>query len=92
MSVRCSLRVLFEDPFWIGVYERWDEGKYQACKVIFGAEPKDCTVYEDIVPGIKSAKKGGFMTCAIHDFSNEADTDVLKQYADHYITGWEDLL
>lgn len=57
-----------------------------------GAEPKDCTVYEDIVPGIKSAKQGGFMTCAIHDFSNEADTDVLKQYADHYITGWEDLL
>ncbi len=45
MSVRCSLRVLFEDPFWIGVYERWDEGKYQACKVIFGAEPKDFEVY-----------------------------------------------
>ncbi len=44
MSVRCSLRVLFEDPFWIGVYEHWDEGKYQACKVTFGAEPKDFEV------------------------------------------------
>lgn len=57
-----------------------------------GVKPSECTVYEDIVSGIKSAKEGGFMTCAIHDFSNEVDTDVLKRYADHYITGWEDLL
>ncbi len=57
-----------------------------------GAEPNECTVYEDIVAGIKSAKQGGFSACAIYDPSNEGDTDVLKQCADHYITGWKALL
>lgn len=57
-----------------------------------GLEPEQCTVYEDIVAGVQSAKAGGFMVCAIYDPSNEGDTDVLKQYADHYITGWKDML
>lgn len=33
--------VLFEDPFWIAVFERVDGGELSACKVTFGAEPKD---------------------------------------------------
>lgn len=41
-----SLTILFEDPFWIGLYEREEAGRYTAAKVIFGAEPKDCEVYE----------------------------------------------
>ena len=57
-----------------------------------GVTPAECTVFEDIVSGIQGAKKGGFAACAIYDFTNEADTDVLKQYADHYITGWKDIL
>ena len=57
-----------------------------------GVSPSECTVFEDIVAGIQGAKKGGFKTCAIYDFTNEPDTDVLKQYADHYITGWKDML
>lgn len=57
-----------------------------------GVEPGQCTVYEDIVAGIRSAKAAGFTACAIYDSSNEGDTDVLKQYADHYITGWKDML
>ena len=36
-----SLTVFFEDPFWIGVFERTEDGKLSVCKVIFGAEPKD---------------------------------------------------
>ena len=35
-----SLTVFFEDPFWVGVYERTDGGRYEACKITFGAEPK----------------------------------------------------
>lgn len=57
-----------------------------------GIAPSECMVFEDIVSGIQSSKAAGFMTCAIYDFSNEVDTDVLKQYADHYITGWKALL
>lgn len=37
---------MFEDPFWIGVYERIDNNKYEVCKITFGAEPKDYEVYD----------------------------------------------
>ena len=39
------LTVLFEDPFWVGLYEREGNGTYQVCKITFGAEPKDYEVY-----------------------------------------------
>lgn len=41
-----SLTVFFEDPFWVGVYERTDGGRYEACKITFGAEPKDYEVWD----------------------------------------------
>lgn len=41
-----SLTVFFEDPFWVGVFERIEDGKLSAAKVTFGKEPKDCEVYE----------------------------------------------
>lgn len=40
------LTVFFEEPFWVGVYEREDNGGYEACKITFGAEPKDYEVYD----------------------------------------------
>ena len=36
-----SLTVLFEDPFWIGLFEMIDQQGLRACKVTFGAEPTD---------------------------------------------------
>ena len=41
-----KLTVFFEDPFWIGVFERIERRKLSACKVVFGAEPKDYEVWE----------------------------------------------
>ena len=41
-----KLTVFFDDPFWVGVYERFSEGELEVCKITFGAEPKDCEVYE----------------------------------------------
>ena len=32
--------VFFEDPFWVGVWERSGDGAYAAAKATFGAEPK----------------------------------------------------
>lgn len=57
-----------------------------------GVKPEECMVFEDIVPGICSAKKAGFKTCAIYDATNEEQTDALKQLSDRYITGWEEML
>ena len=35
------LTVFFEDPFWVGVFERIENGRLSAAKVTFGAEPKE---------------------------------------------------
>lgn len=48
-KVSGRLTVFFEDPFWVGVFERVSEGKLTACKVTFGAEPKDYEVYAFIL-------------------------------------------
>lgn len=42
----CSLTVFFEGPFWVGVFQRTDGSGLEACKVTFGAEPKDYEVYD----------------------------------------------
>ena len=39
------LTVYFEDPFWVGLFLRGGGGTWEACKVTFGPEPKDCEVY-----------------------------------------------
>ena len=39
--MKASLSVFFEEPFWVGVFERIEDGKLSVCKVTFGAEPKD---------------------------------------------------
>lgn len=44
-----KLTVFFEDPFWVGVFERSDGGKLSVCKVTFGAEPRDSEVYDFIL-------------------------------------------
>ena len=39
------LTVLFEAPFWVGIFERIEGNTLSVCKVTFGAEPKDYEVY-----------------------------------------------
>ena len=48
-KVSDRLTVFFEDPFWVGVFERSSEGKLSACKVTFGAEPRDYEIYEFVL-------------------------------------------
>ena len=47
--MEAGLTVFFDDPFWVGVFERIDAGKLSVCKVTFGAEPKDYEVWEFIL-------------------------------------------
>ena len=46
---QCKLTVFFEEPFWVGIFERIENGKLSAAKVTFGAEPKDYEVYAFIM-------------------------------------------
>ena len=48
-KVSGKLTVFFEEPFWVGVFERVSGGSLSVCKVTFGAEPKDYEIYEFVL-------------------------------------------
>ena len=48
-KVSGKLTVFFEEPFWVGVFERVSDGNLSVCKVRVGAEPKDYEVYDFIL-------------------------------------------
>lgn len=43
---KARLTVFFEEPFYIALYERTQDGYTQVCRVVFGKEPTDAEVYE----------------------------------------------
>ena len=47
-KVIAEFTVFFEQrsSFWVGIYQREHRGKLEACRIVFGAEPKDYQVYE----------------------------------------------
>ena len=51
-----KLTVYFEEPFWVGVFERIEDDKLSVAKVTFGAEPKDYEVQEYIQKHYASLK------------------------------------
>ena len=59
--IELKLTVLFEEPFWIAVCERCAGNKMQACKIVFGSEPKDYEVYEYILHHLYSLSFGPFV-------------------------------
>ena len=56
MTMKSSLTILFEAPFWIGLYERIDGDRYEVCKITFGAEPKDYEVYDFLLQNWRTLK------------------------------------
>ena len=41
MISQIKLTVLFNDPFWIGIFEIIENDEYKVCKVTFGPEPRE---------------------------------------------------
>ncbi|MCR4962278.1 MAG: YjdF family protein [Firmicutes bacterium] len=65
--IQSALTVFFEDPFWVGMYERTDGEWYEVCKIIFGAEPKDYEVWDYLLQNWRKLRfsppvKGGGLT------------------------------
>lgn len=54
MYISIKLTVYFEDPFWVGVFERCEEDNLFATKVFFGSEPKDYEIYEFVLSKFQS--------------------------------------
>ncbi|MBO2515972.1 MAG: DUF2992 domain-containing protein [Clostridiales bacterium] len=66
-NVSTKLTVFFEEPFWVGVFERVENGKLTVAKHTFGAEPKDSDVLRFILeeydslrfsPAVETAVRG----------------------------------
>ena len=50
VTTSITLTVLHDGQFWIGIFEHADEGRYGACRVVFGAaEPTDVDLVAFIV-------------------------------------------
>ena len=62
-----KLTVYFEEPFWIGVFERIEDGKLSVAKVTFGAEPKDYEVQEYIQKHYASLKFSPAVDAVVKD-------------------------
>jgi len=48
MGKMIRLTVYFEDPFWVGVFQRTDGEIFGVYRYVFGSEPTDKEVYEFI--------------------------------------------
>lgn len=66
-----KLTVYFDDPFWVGVFERMENGTLSVCKVTFGEELRDYAVWEFVLRHYDALK-----------FSSAVKTEV-KQSADN---------
>lgn len=62
-----------------------------ACERL-GLIPSECIVFEDILPGIQGAKKGGFTVCGVYDKFSEKDECDIRKIADYYIKSFNELL
>ena len=56
---RIQLTVYFEDPYWIGLFERRRNGVYSVARHNFGGEPTDLDVYNFVLNNFYDLRFGG---------------------------------
>ena len=84
-KVSGKLTVYFDDPFWVGVFERIEDDKLSAAKVTFGTEPKDYEVYEFILKHYDSLQFSPAVATVIKEVKRNPkrmQRDVKKQLQD----------
>ena len=48
-EAQVRLMVFFDEPFWVGVFERYENGQLTVAKHTFGSEPREYEVFEFIL-------------------------------------------
>ena len=66
-KVSGKLTVYFEEPFWVGIFERIENSKLSVAKVTFGVEPKDYEVQEYIQKYYASLKFSPAVDTVVRD-------------------------
>ncbi|MBR3135435.1 MAG: YjdF family protein [Clostridia bacterium] len=72
------LTVFFEEPFWVGVFERIEGDRLSACKVTFGAEPKGSDVLDYVLRHYGELR---FSDPVLHEARAKADNPKRRQRA-----------
>ena len=49
-----TLTVFFDGQFWVGIYERIENEELTVARVVYGAEPKDRQIHEELLQGYYS--------------------------------------
>lgn len=47
--VEGKLTVYFDESFWVGVFEKTEDGMLSVCRVVFGKEPTDSEVWDFVL-------------------------------------------
>lgn len=76
--------------------KNYNEGKkspqiYLDIASSFSLKPEEILVIEDISTALKSAKEGGFVTCAIYEKTSDEE-NLKKSIADMYIKSFSDII
>ena len=82
-KVNGKLTVFFEEPFWVGIFERIEDGKLSVAKVTFGVEPKDYEVQEYIQKCYFSLKFSPVVETVVKDikrngYQKKSETDAAE--------------
>lgn len=65
---------------------------YLRCAEKLNVTPSKCMVFEDILPGITSAQKGGMKACGVFDIHSKRDEQLIEKTADLYIRSFKELI
>ena len=82
---KAGLTVFFEGPFWVGVFERVEDGKLSVCRVVFGSEPRDCEIWDFVLKNYCGLRFSSAVEAAVKDGrvnpkrrQREAGREILK--------------
>ena len=89
-KVSVTMRVLFEDPFWIGVLERVTESGLSVCKFPFGAEPKDYEVYGFLMENYYRLRFSPAVEFSLREMRRSWKADGCRRYRDKITAGAAD--
>ncbi len=63
-----KLTVFFMEPFWVGLFERMEDGKLSASRVVFGSsEPKDYEIYDFVLKKYSRLKFSPAVAAAVKE-------------------------
>ena len=91
---RLGVYDLFENVWSIDAFglTKADEAIYLEAAKRIGVEPKDCTMVDDNLQVLKTAKKVGMPTIGVYDDSSKDVMEEMRKVADKYVIDFADIL